>query len=101
MRLLCEAGLLLEGGMRRIGLPDRPAILLYRVAGAVYATTDRCSHAKVFLSRGTLEGFHVICPAHFGSFDIRTGEAVAPPCVAPIETHRVLESEGAIYLVDG
>jgi nitrite reductase/ring-hydroxylating ferredoxin subunit len=101
MRLLCESALLAEGGMRRIGLSDRPAILLYRVQGALYATTDRCSHAKVFLSRGTLEGFHIVCPAHFGSFDIRTGEAVAPPCVTPVETHQVMETKGSIYLLDG
>jgi nitrite reductase/ring-hydroxylating ferredoxin subunit len=84
--------------MRRISFSNRGAILLCRVQGQVYAIDDRCSHGKVFLSRGTLDRFTVTCPAHFGSFDVRTGAPIAPPCVDPVAAYCVNESESVLYL---
>jgi len=98
MRPLCPEADLGEGQMRRIAFPNRGAILLCRVQGQVFAIDDRCSHGKVFLSRGKLDGFTVICPAHFGSFDLRTGAPVAPPCVDRVGCYRVSESEGTLFL---
>jgi nitrite reductase/ring-hydroxylating ferredoxin subunit len=40
----------------------------------------------------------IICPLHFGSFDIRTGMAVDPPCSREIETFRVVADGDDLFL---
>jgi len=52
--------------------------------GEVHALSNICSHAFAFLSDGYIEGREIFCPLHDGSFDIRTGEAKAPPCIENI-----------------
>ena len=38
------------------------------------------------------------CPLHEGSFDIRTGRAVAAPCTEDLRCHPVKVEQGVIYL---
>lgn len=57
---------------------------LCRVDDQVFATENICSHAFARLSDGEMNGYEVVCPLHGGSFDVRTGEPVEPPCADPI-----------------
>lgn len=54
-----------------------------------FAVANICSHAFARLSDGMVEGREIFCPLHQGSFDVRTGEAVAAPCTEPIRAYRV------------
>ena len=54
------------------------------VEGKVFAVHNTCSHALARLSDGHLEGYHLFCPLHGGSFDVRTGDAVDPPCTVAV-----------------
>ena len=63
---------------------DNRELALYVIGGAVFATEDICSHAYSRLSDGYVEGFQVFCPLHGGSFDVRTGAPMTPPCMEPI-----------------
>ena len=89
---LREAGGLLGRSIR--GVP----LAVYQVAGDYFATLDRCTHADARLSEGYLEGFLIECPLHQGQFDIRTGEAMRPPCSEPVCTLEV-RREGEDLLV--
>ena len=55
------------------------------VKGEVFAIDNICSHASALLSNGYLEGHELFCPLHGGSFDVRTGEAVAAPCTVDLK----------------
>ena len=68
---------------------DGVNIALHRVGDEVYATSNICSHAFAFLSDGEIEGYEVFCPLHGGSFDVRTGKALSPPCVEKINVYEV------------
>ena len=59
-------------------------LALYLIDGAVFATSDVCTHAYARLSDGHSEGFEIFCPLHGGSFDVRTGEALSEPCTEPV-----------------
>ena len=59
-------------------------LALCRVDDAVFAIDNVCSHAFARLSDGYLEGFELFCPLHGGSFDVRTGAAMSPPCIDPV-----------------
>jgi len=73
-------------------------VALHLVDGQVYATSNVCTHADAKLSDGVIEGFEVLCPLHGGSFDVRTGEAVRPPCVEPIATYRTKVESGRVLV---
>ena len=54
-------------------------LLLCNADGAACVIENRCPHAAVPLSRGTLRGSVLECPFHGGKLDVRDGSPVAPP----------------------
>jgi 3-phenylpropionate/trans-cinnamate dioxygenase ferredoxin subunit len=73
-------------------------VLLCNVGGVFYAVEDRCSHAAVPLSRGSLDGFEVECPFHGARFDVRSGRALCPPAREPIAVFDVETSAGGVEI---
>jgi naphthalene 1,2-dioxygenase system ferredoxin subunit len=69
------------------------------VDGQPFAVGNICSHAFARLSDGFVQGHEIVCPLHQGSFDVRSGEAVASPCYEPILVYPV-KVEGGAVLVD-
>jgi len=78
--------------------PGGENIALYRIADGFYATDDLCSHGAAFLSEGDVEGEDIVCPFHGGTFDIKTGDPTAAPCVTPIRSHSVSLDGDAVYI---
>ena len=80
-------------------LEDDSAVAIYNLEGEYFATSDVCTHGQAFLSEGDIRGDEIVCPFHEGSFDIRTGEPVDPPCVIPLERYETrLGEDGYIYI---
>jgi nitrite reductase/ring-hydroxylating ferredoxin subunit len=77
--------------------PDYPAacsveghrIALYLVDGAVYATSNICTHQFALLSDGYQEDGVIECPLHQGRFDVRTGKALCAPLTIDLATYEV------------
>ncbi|OGG16933.1 hypothetical protein A3D77_06020 [Candidatus Gottesmanbacteria bacterium RIFCSPHIGHO2_02_FULL_39_11] len=71
----------------------------YRIAGKVIALANCegeikafdgfCTHEKCSLAGGFLDGFTLTCYCHGASFDISTGEVLAPPATSPLKTYPV------------
>src|SRR5215471_18048515 len=74
-------------------------IALYWVDDAVYATHNVCTHAFARLSEGFLDGDCIECPVHQAVFNVKTGEAVAPPAYTAVKTYPC-RIEGDDVLVD-
>jgi 3-phenylpropionate/trans-cinnamate dioxygenase ferredoxin subunit len=51
--------------------------------------SDTCTHARVPLSGGCLEGRQVVCPWHAAMFDLKTGVATCGPASVPLRTYEV------------
>lgn len=48
----------------------------------VFCTAGLCTHEKVHLADGYVDGYEIECPKHAGAFDYRSGEPLRlPPCV--------------------
>jgi 3-phenylpropionate/trans-cinnamate dioxygenase ferredoxin subunit len=64
-------------------------ICVTRVGDEVFAIDDTCSHSDASLSEGDVTDFKIECWLHGAEFDLRTGEALTPPAVAPLHTYGV------------
>ena len=68
---------------------DGKTICVARVGDEVFALDDTCSHSDASLSEGDVTDFKIECWLHGAEFDLRTGEALTPPAVAPLRTYGV------------
>ena len=68
---------------------DGKTICVARVGDEVFAVDDTCSHSEASLSEGEVTDFKIECWLHGAEFDLRTGEALTPPAVAPLHTYGV------------
>lgn len=71
-------------------------VALYTVDGDYFATSLMCTHGQASLADGYLDGHLIECPLHQGLFDIRSGEAVGPPCYEPLTTYPVRLVDGVL-----
>ena len=71
-------------------------LVVFNIAGEIFAIGDVCSHDGASLDEGDVEGFEVVCPRHGARFDIRSGEATALPAVEEIPSYPVKVREGKI-----
>lgn len=62
---------------------DDMSVVIFNIAGDVYALEDRCTHDDGPLGEGELEGFEIVCPRHGARFDVRDGQALSLPAVEP------------------
>ena len=69
---------------------DGRSICVTRIGAEVFAVDDTCSHSEASLSEGDIYDFKIECWLHGAEFDLRTGEAVTPPAVAPIKVYPVI-----------
>ncbi len=68
---------------------DGKTICVARVGDEVFAVDDTCTHSDASLSEGDVTDFKIECWLHGAEFDLRTGEALTPPAVAPLHTYGV------------
>jgi 3-phenylpropionate/trans-cinnamate dioxygenase ferredoxin subunit len=74
------------------GLP----IIVFNIAGGLYAVGDVCSHDGNYLDDAPLADYQVICQRHGARFDVRDGKVLAPPAVVDIPAYPVRVVAGQI-----
>lgn len=75
----------IQVGQREVFDTDYGSILLMNIDNTFYAVENMCSHEEYELSEGELKGCELECPKHGAWFDVRSGEALAPPATRPIK----------------
>jgi 3-phenylpropionate/trans-cinnamate dioxygenase ferredoxin subunit len=73
-------------------------VVLCRVGDDIHAVEDVCTHDDGPLGAGTLVGWVIECPRHGAQFDVRTGDVVRMPAVAPVLTFPVEVRDGEVYV---
>ena len=86
-----------EGDLHVVQAGDRPVAVTV-VDGQVYAFDALCTHAQCSLSEGDIDGKSVVCPCHFGRFDITSGAVLGGPPKAPLRTYPARVVGGALEL---
>ena len=85
-------------GMPGHHIEGNDPIAIYDLDGEYFATDDTCTHGAASLSECEIDGDELICPFHLGSYNIRSGEAVAAPCVMTVRTYPVRIEDGMLYV---
>lgn len=88
----------LSNGERLFVTIDNTPIVIFNIAGGLFAIEDTCSHDGNPLDDATLEDHAVICPRHGARFDVRNGKALAMPAVEDVASYPVRVVDGQIEL---
>jgi 3-phenylpropionate/trans-cinnamate dioxygenase ferredoxin subunit len=80
-----------------VEVSEKP-IVIFNIAGQLFAIGDVCTHDNGPLGDGDLEGFNVVCPRHGAEFDVRDGRAVQMPAVVDIPAYPVKVEDGMILV---
>jgi 3-phenylpropionate/trans-cinnamate dioxygenase ferredoxin subunit len=76
---------------------DEYSIVIFNIAGKLFAIADICSHDDGPVGDGELESeFEISCPRHGGRFDIRTGKATNLPAIIDIPAYPVRVKDGQV-----
>ena len=80
-----------------VDVGDRP-IVIFNIAGQLFAIGDVCTHDDGPLGDGDLEGYNIVCPRHGAEFDVRTGKVMQMPAVIDIPAYPVQVRDGSLWL---
>jgi apoptosis-inducing factor 3 len=89
----------LKDGQVLLGHAHGAAVLLARRGREVFAVGARCTHYGGPLAEGLLVGETIRCPWHHACFSLRSGEALSPPALNPIECWDVEERAGRLAVL--
>lgn len=86
----------LPAGERLFVEIDEHPIVVFNIAGDLFAIADVCSHDDGPVGDGELAGYEITCPRHGARFDVRNGKVLALPAVVDIPAYPVRIQEGNI-----
>jgi 3-phenylpropionate/trans-cinnamate dioxygenase ferredoxin subunit len=72
------------------------SIVVFNLAGKLFAIGDICSHDNGPVGDGEIEDSEIICPRHGARFDILSGKATSLPAVVDIPAYPVRVVKGMI-----
>lgn len=79
---------------------DGTDILIFKINNEYFALEDVCTHDHICLNGGDVEDDEIICPHHGAHFNIKTGEATAPPANIAAESFPTQVVNGMIQIKD-
>ena len=73
-------------------------VVVFNIAGKLFAIGDVCTHDEGPLGDGELDGHQIICPRHGARFDVDTGKALTLPAVADTPSYPLRVVDGQIEI---
>jgi len=86
----------LPNGERLFVEIDEFNIVIFNIAGQLFAIGDVCSHDNGPVGEGELEDHAVVCPRHGARFDVRSGRVLSLPAIVDIPAFPVRVVDGQI-----
>ena len=99
--MVLAADALPEHKLTHVEVGGQPA-LVYRLGEAVFAISNRCTHAGMVLDRGQVQAVGadaiLTCPAHGSRFGLSDGKVRRGPATQPLVSYEAREVDGQIEL---
>jgi len=87
-----------EGDLKKVMVDGEP-VVLFKIDGQIYATTNICTHEQCELDENhMMHGDVVECTCHGSQFNIKTGANVLPPAAEPLKTFKVSIDGEEVYV---
>jgi chlorite dismutase/nitrite reductase/ring-hydroxylating ferredoxin subunit len=89
-----------EPGQTRTVFLEGKMVGVFNIKGEIFAINNRCSHARGPLCEGTIDSDEcsVVCPWHYGKFDLKTGAAIDGVVKKPVETFQTKIENGMVWV---
>jgi NADPH-dependent 2,4-dienoyl-CoA reductase/sulfur reductase-like enzyme/nitrite reductase/ring-hydroxylating ferredoxin subunit len=88
----------LPDGTKLAGHVGQDPVLLVCRGADFFAIGAQCTHYNGPLAEGLIVDDAVRCPWHHACFDLRTGEALHAPAFASVDTWRVEQRDGKVFV---
>ena len=95
---VCAAADVARGEVVAAEVNGTPLALVHCEDGEFRAAYDECSHARIALSEGEVDGCTLECWLHGSRFDLRTGAPTGLPAVEPVPVYPVEIHDGDVYV---
>ncbi|MCK1268643.1 3-phenylpropionate/trans-cinnamate dioxygenase ferredoxin subunit [Bradyrhizobium sp. GM2.2] len=94
----CATNALMPEETLRFDHGSRTFVIVCSPEGDYFAIDGHCSHEKVHLADGIVDGGIIECPKHFGTFDYRTGESRALPACVDLRSYEVKVENDTVFI---
>ena len=74
------------------------SIVLFNLAGKLFAIGDVCSHDNGPVGDGEIEEDEIICPRHGARFNINTGKVTSLPALVDIPSYPARVVDGVVQI---
>jgi 3-phenylpropionate/trans-cinnamate dioxygenase ferredoxin component len=95
---VCATGEIAPGTAVAALVEGVPVVLVHGGDGNFYAAYDECSHERIALSEGDVDGCTLECWLHGSRFDLRDGRPSGLPATRPIPVYPVEIRDGDLYV---
>ncbi|MDE2739754.1 MAG: non-heme iron oxygenase ferredoxin subunit [Rhodobacteraceae bacterium] len=95
---VCAEGVIEPEELKGFQVEGHEYIVCRSSEGEYFGLAGLCTHEQVQLCEGMIFDNELECPKHFGTFDIKTGEALTAPVYKDLKTYPVKVEGGKIYL---
>ncbi len=96
---VCGESEITPGGRKVVDV-EGAMVVVFNLAGELYAIEDICTHDGSEIADGCIIGDDIECPRHGARFCIKTGAVTAPPAYEPIDTFPVMVRDRVVYVQD-
>ena len=95
---VCRLDELPEVGAAKADIRGRIVSIVRAEDGSVHCIDDECTHGKVSLSEGEVEGCQIECWLHGSRFDLTTGAPTGLPATVPVVVHTTRVTDGEVFV---
>ncbi|MCV3242101.1 3-phenylpropionate/trans-cinnamate dioxygenase ferredoxin subunit [Mesorhizobium robiniae] len=95
---VCTSDAIAPEEAMRFSHGERSFAIIRSLEGNFFAIDGHCSHEKVHLADGIVDGNIIECPKHFGTFDYRTGEARALPACVDLRRYEIKVDSNVVFI---
>ena len=95
---VCRLDELPTVGAAKADVSGRILAIVRAEDGSVHAIDDECTHGKVSLSEGEVEGCTIECWLHGSQFDLISGRPTGLPATVPVAVHTVRVTDGDVFV---